>query len=89
MRLRNGGHRGVVRFVGHVDYTQGVMVGVELDDPIGKNDGSVKGKAYFKCASARGTMLLPSDLDHADGEHTALEVDDLPKNPLPTLTYLY
>ena len=37
---------GRLRFLGHTDFAPGYWAGVELDEPVGKNDGSVAGKRY-------------------------------------------
>ncbi|XP_045491702.1 CAP-Gly domain-containing linker protein 1 isoform X2 [Colias croceus] len=49
-----GSKAGTLRYVGVTDFATGVWAGVELDDPIGKNDGSVDGKRYFECAPRFG-----------------------------------
>ncbi|ESO83151.1 hypothetical protein LOTGIDRAFT_133948, partial [Lottia gigantea] len=53
---------GVVRFVGQVDFAAGNWIGVELDQPEGKNDGSVNKQRYFKCRSRHGIFVRPDKL---------------------------
>lgn len=49
-RIRYSGSNGTVRYVGPVDNTQGIWLGVEWDDPErGKHDGSKDGRRYFSC----------------------------------------
>lgn len=40
----SGVKHGTLRFIGKADFAEGVWAGVELDEPNGKNDGSVAGK---------------------------------------------
>ncbi|QRW00779.1 Dynein associated protein [Ceratobasidium sp. AG-Ba] len=54
--------RGVVRFVGTTSFAPGKWVGIELNAPNGKNDGSVKDVAYFSCAPNHGVFVRPSQV---------------------------
>ncbi|EDQ90487.1 uncharacterized protein MONBRDRAFT_3756, partial [Monosiga brevicollis MX1] len=48
---------GYIRHVGTVDFAEGVWIGVELDKPEGKNDGSVQDKRYFSCPDKHGMFV--------------------------------
>uniref|UniRef100_A0A8D0D5Y4 Kinesin family member 13B n=1 Tax=Sander lucioperca TaxID=283035 RepID=A0A8D0D5Y4_SANLU len=50
---------GTVRYVGPTDFAEGTWVGVELEVPAGKNDGSVCGKHYFHCNPGYGVLIRP------------------------------
>lgn len=54
--------RGVIRFVGPISQIPGggLWVGVEYDEPVGKNDGSVKGARYFETKEKFGGFLRPN-----------------------------
>uniref|UniRef100_A0A3B3QHF6 Kinesin family member 13B n=1 Tax=Paramormyrops kingsleyae TaxID=1676925 RepID=A0A3B3QHF6_9TELE len=58
---------GTVRYVGPSDFADGIWVGVELDTPSGKNDGSVSGRRYFHCNPGYGVLVRPDRVTRADG----------------------
>ncbi len=45
---------GILRYCGNTDFAKGQWAGVELHEPVGKNDGSVGGKTYFQCKPKHG-----------------------------------
>ena len=51
---------GIVRFVGTTSFATGKWIGVELDGPTGKNNGSVQGKSYFSCRNGYGVFVRPA-----------------------------
>lgn len=59
-------NRGTIRFVGKVNGTKGYWIGVELDEPVGKNDGSVKGSRYFKCDNNYGIFVRENKVKVGD-----------------------
>lgn len=49
-RIAHAGYLGTVKFVGQVDGTQGLWLGVEWDDPSrGRHSGAKDGRQYFTC----------------------------------------
>jgi tubulin-folding cofactor B len=60
--------RGTVSYIGAVPEIPGigVWVGVTLDEPTGKNDGSVKGKRYFECGNNCGVFVRPERCEAGD-----------------------
>lgn len=55
-----GDRRGEIAFVGPVaELAAGFWVGVVLDEPLGKGDGSVKGKRYFEAEAKCGSFVRP------------------------------
>ena len=52
------GHKnGVIRFAGATSFAPGEWIGIALDTPEGKNDGSVAGKRYFECQEKYGLFV--------------------------------
>ncbi|XP_078045829.1 cytoplasmic linker protein 190 isoform X2 [Augochlora pura] len=49
-----GSKTGVLRYMGTTEFAAGEWCGVELDDPVGKNDGSVGDNRYFECRPKYG-----------------------------------
>ena len=56
--ILSDGRVGKVAFMGPVKFARGNWIGLvlEVGHP-GKNDGSVKGKRYFKCPQGRGLFV--------------------------------
>ncbi|XP_069679025.1 dynactin subunit 1 isoform X4 [Periplaneta americana] len=62
--------RGVVAYVGSTLFATGKWIGVILDEPKGKNNGTVQGKIYFQCKDNHGMFVRQSQLTLLDDSGT-------------------
>ena len=70
------GFRGEVKYVGKIpDMGLGYFVGVKLDEPCGKNNGSFNGVSYFQCPNKYGMFLRPSEI--IVGDFPELDIDEI------------
>ncbi|BFZ61071.1 hypothetical protein YB2330_002129 [Saitoella coloradoensis] len=74
----NGDRRGVVKFVGEViEIPQGgLWVGVQYDEPVGKNDGSIAGVRYFEAPRGYGAFVRPTNLEVGDFPEEEISLSD-------------
>lgn len=59
--LVGGVKEGILRFLGPTEFAKGIWAGVELPEPLGKNDGAVSGKRWVNSESL-AWVLLPIQL---------------------------
>lgn len=78
VEVKPGGNRGEVAFVGRAleRLPQGWWVGVRFDEPVGKNDGEVKGVRYFEAPAGYGALVRPSKVTVGDWPVRDIESED-------------
>lgn len=59
-------HRGEVKYVGMLTPGKGYWVGVKLDEPYGKNNGTHEGKRYFECEDNYGIFVRAAKVKVGD-----------------------
>jgi len=64
------GCKGVIRFVGSVDFVDDMTkwYGVELDDPLGRHDGTVQQVRYFAASKDHGVFVTVGRLSRLDSD---------------------
>lgn len=70
---------GTVRYLGETKFQPGLWVGIQYDEPLGKNDGSVQGERYFTCPKNYGGFVRPTKVIIGDfpEEDIFMSDDDL------------
>lgn len=74
VEVKDKGLSGTVAYVGTTLFAEGKWIGVILNEPKGKNDGTVKGKRYFTCKENYGIFV----------RQTQVSVVDEPESSAPT-----
>lgn len=88
----NGNKPGYIRFIGGTQFAPGQWAGIELDEAIGKNNGSVAEVEYFKCEEGRGIFTRPSKLSRTalpekeanGGPASPAQRGSAPNEPVPS-----
>ncbi|NWX73475.1 CLIP4 protein, partial [Alca torda] len=74
---------GTLRFCGTTEFASGQWAGIELDEPEGKNNGSVGKVQYFKCAPKRGIFAPLSKISKAsDHKKSSVRSSSMRSSPL-------
>eukprot|EP00041_Stephanoeca_diplocostata_P036074 m.1299022 g.1299022 ORF g.1299022 m.1299022 type:complete len:242 (+) comp24800_c0_seq11:256-981(+) len=71
-----GTKRGEVMYVGKVEFQPGWWVGVKYDEPLGKNNGTIKGKRYFECPDKFGGFVRAKEVEVGDFPEEELNFSD-------------
>lgn len=85
----NGNKPGFIQFLGETQFAPGQWAGIVLDEPIGKNDGSVAGVRYFQCEPLKGIFTRPSKLTRkvqAEDEASGLQTTQASRTTSPLST---
>ncbi|VDN57963.1 unnamed protein product [Dracunculus medinensis] len=68
---------GSIVYIGPTNFAPGEWIGLVLDKPLGKNDGSVDGQRYFTCAPNHGLFCKASKLERIQSSVSEI----IPENP--------
>ncbi|XP_016113414.1 dynactin subunit 1a [Sinocyclocheilus grahami] len=79
------GQRGTVAYIGATLFASGKWVGVILDEPKGKNDGTVQGKRYFTCEENHGIFVRQSQIQLIDEGGSSATSPETPDSGLAKL----
>lgn len=57
---------GTIKFIGETKFQPGLWVGIQYDEPLGKNNGTVQGEKYFTCPPKYGGFVRPVKVNVGD-----------------------
>ncbi|EJW84581.1 CAP-Gly domain-containing protein [Wuchereria bancrofti] len=78
---------GVIEFCGETKFAEGTWIGINLDEPNGKHNGTVKGIQYFACKPSHGIFLRANQIRlESRGKYGSRLPTSVRKNISPALT---
>jgi len=72
----NPTRRGTVMYKGPIEGKKSIFIGVQYDEPLGKNNGSINGKSYFTCQPNYGGFVSPLAVEVGDFPPEDCDLDD-------------
>ncbi|XP_041989134.1 dynactin subunit 1 isoform X3 [Aricia agestis] len=73
--------KGTVAYLGHPTFATGKWIGVILDEPKGKNNGTVRGHAYFSCDDNYGVFVRQTQIQLLDKDDNPKEMTTSSEEP--------
>ncbi|CAF2154407.1 unnamed protein product [Rotaria magnacalcarata] len=71
----SGSKFGVLKYLGKIHVAEGVWCGIQLDEAMGKNDGSVSGKRYFTCQQRYGLFSPLARVEKVTSDMTQSQIN--------------
>lgn len=64
---------GTIRFVGQHHVERSLRCGIELDEAVGRNNGTIRDHKYFECDQLHGVLVIPRKVTRLDGSLSAID----------------
>ncbi|CAG5036980.1 unnamed protein product [Parnassius apollo] len=65
--------KGSVAYVGYPTFASGKWIGIILDEPKGKNNGTVRGHSYFRCEENYGVFVRQTQIQLLDAQDNPMD----------------